>query len=225
MRAVGAAFLGLVLLSAGGCAALPPLAPLDPSQKSAVLSACRAPFLNEKYRLVHALTATLPDGSESAAIGVLVADPGPRRFQTVVMTLEGWVLFDAAAGEALVVNRAVPPFDGRAFAEALAEDIRLAVFAPEGEPISWGRGEGGATVCRFARPDGTHVDVLRPGGGAAEVRLYGTGQGLRKRVKIGPGSGSGPAGTLEIESRAWPSYSLQLRLLEQERLETEKASP
>lgn len=226
MKTLGAAFLlGLALLAVGGCAALPPLTPLDPSQKSAILSRCRAPFLNEKYRLVHALTATLPDGSENAAIGVLVADPGPRRFQTVVMTLEGWVLFQAAAGETLVVNRAVPPFDGRAFAEGLAEDIRLAVFAPEGEPLAWGRSEGGAVVCRFARPDGTHVDVLRTGGDTAEVRLYGTGQGLRKRVKIGSWSGPGPAGTIEIESRTWPSYALHLRLLEQEHLETEKVLP
>ena len=82
-----------------------------------------------------------------------------------------------------------------------------------------------SAVCRFARPDGTHVDVLRTGGDAAEVRLYGTGQGLRKRVRIGAWSGSGPAGTLEIESRAWPPYALHLRLLEQERLETEKALP
>jgi hypothetical protein len=226
MKTVGAAFLlGFALLAVGGCAALPPLTPLDPSRKSAILSGCREPFLNEKYRLVHALTATLPGGSESAAIGVLVADPGPRRFQTVIMTLEGWVLFEATAGDTLVVNRAVPPFDGRAFAEALAEDIRLAMFPPEGEPLAWGRGEGGAAVCRFARPDGTHVDVLRTGENAAEVRLYGIGQGLRKRVKIEAWSGSGPAGTLEIESRTWPSYALHLRLLEQESLETEKALP
>ncbi|HOG07732.1 MAG: hypothetical protein M0P04_06675 [Syntrophales bacterium] len=226
MKAFGATFLlGLALLAVGGCAALPPLTPLDPSQKPTVLSGCREPFLKEKYRLVHVLTATLPGGSESAAIGVLVADPGPRRFQTVIMTLEGWVLFDATVGEALVVNRAVPPFDGRAFVEALVEDIRLAMFPPEGEPIAWGRGEGGAAVCRFARPDGTHMDVLRTGEDAAEVRLYGTGQGLRKRVRIGSWSGSGPAGTLEIESRTWPSYALYLRLLEQERLETEKTLP
>lgn len=162
---------------------------------------------------------------ERAAVGLLVADPRTRRFRTVIMTLEGWVLFDATAGETLVVNRSVPPFDGRAFAEALAEDIALAVFPPEGDPVALGRERDGVAVCRFARPDGAHVDVLRTAGNAAEVRLYGTGQGLRKRVKIEAWGGSGPAGAIEIESRAWPSYTLRLRLLEQERLETGKGLP
>ncbi len=60
------------------------------------------------------------------------------------MTIEGFVLFDAEAGETLTVHRAVPPFDAPAFAAALAEDIRLAFFSPGGEPAAWGEGEEGA---------------------------------------------------------------------------------
>jgi len=218
-----AILLGCILST--GCAAQPPLTPLDPGLTSAAVSACRDPFLKGPARLVHVLTATLPGGTESAAVGLLVADPRTRRFRTVIMTPEGWVLFDATAGDTLVVNRAVPPFDGRAFAEALAEDIALAVFPPEGDPVALGRERDGTAACRFARPEGAHVDVLRPAGDAAEVRLYGTGQGLRKRVRIESWNGSGPAGTLEIESRAWPSYTLRLKLVEQERLETGEGLP
>ncbi len=45
-----------------------------------------APFLPAKYRLVHALETVMPDGKRGTAIGVLVADPRTRSFQTALMT-------------------------------------------------------------------------------------------------------------------------------------------
>jgi hypothetical protein len=212
------AFFALLLL-VGGCAGLKPLTPLDPARKPAVLESCRRPFLPGKYRLVHALETVMPDGAKGTAIGVLVADPRTRGFRTALMTIEGFVLFDAEAGEALRVYRAVPPFDAPAFAEALAEDIRLAFFLPGGEPAAWGAGEEGALVCRFERADGRLVEVMTMEDGGMGIRLYGAGQGLLKRVKIAPPERPGPVDTLEIQSSGWPSYTLRLRLLESEALD------
>ena len=149
----------LVTFVLNGCATLPSLKPLDPSLKNSVEEGCRRPFLSSKYRLVHALDTVLPDGKKGTAIGIVVADPLTRRFQTVLMTLEGFVLFAAESGETLVVSRAVPPFDSPEFAQSLAEDIRLAFFPPGKEPFAWGRGEGGEKICRFGRPDGAIVDI------------------------------------------------------------------
>ena len=214
----------LVTLAVSACASLPPLKPLDPALKTAVQEGCRRPFLFSKYRLVHALDRALPDGKKGTAIGILVADPRTRRFQTALMTLEGLVLFAAESGETLVVNRAVPPFDSPEFARSLAEDIRLVFFSPGKEPLAWGQEEGGDWVCRFGRPDGGFVDVSMADGGVTEIRLYGAGQDVRKKVKIPSLENPGLAETVEIRSQGWPSYTLRLRLIESEALETEPGS-
>lgn len=204
-----------LLLAVTGCAGLKPLTPLDPARKASVHLECRRPFLGGSYRLVHALETVMPNGSSGTAVGVLVADSRTRHFRTVMMTIEGFVLFDTEAGKTLTVHRAVPPFDAPAFAEGLAEDIRLAFFAPEGEPAAWGEGEEGARVCRYDRPDGGLVEVATQRDGTVLVRLYGAGQEFQKRVKMTPSQSPGLAETVEIRG-GWPSYTLRLRLLESE---------
>ena len=210
----------LLLLTVDACTGLKPLTPLEPARKTAVLEECRRPFLPGSYRLVHELETVMPDGAKGTAIGVLVADPRTRGFRTALMTIEGWVLFDAEAGETLTVHRAVPPFDAPAFAETLAEDIRLAFFSPGGEPAAWGEGEEGALVCRFERADGRLVEVMTLRDGDLEIRLYGTGQEVRKRVKMAPPQRPGLAETLTIRG-GWPPYTLRLRLLESEALDND----
>ncbi|MCX5818342.1 MAG: hypothetical protein NT047_00270 [Deltaproteobacteria bacterium] len=210
----------LLLLTVSACTGLKPLTPLDPARKAAVLEDCRRPFLTESYRLVHALETVMPDGAKGTAIGVLVADPRTRGFRTALMTIEGFVLFDAEAGEMLTVHRAVPPFDAPVFAEALAEDIRLAFFSPGAEPAAWGEGEEGALVCRFERADGRLVEVMTLRGGVMGIRLYGAGQEVLKRVTMTPPQRHGLAETLEIRG-GWPPYTLRLRLLESETLDND----
>ena len=211
----------LLLLTVDACTGLKPLTPLDPARKTAVLEGCRRPFLPGSYRLVHALETVMPDGAKGTAVGILVADPRTRGFRTALMTIEGFVLFDAEAGETLTVHRAVPPFDAPAFAEALAEDIRLAFFSPGGKPAAWGEGEEGALVCRFERADGRLVDVMTLRDGVMGIRLYGTGQEVRKRVEMTPPERPGLADTLEIRGSGWPPYKLRLRLLESEALDSD----
>jgi hypothetical protein len=50
------------------------------------------------------------------------------------------------------------------------------------------------------------------------IRLYGTGQEVRKRVEMTPPERPGLADTLEIRG-GWPPYTLRLRLLESEALD------
>ena len=213
-----------LLLVITGCAGLKPLTPLDPARKAAVLEECRRPFLAGSYRLVHALETVMPNGSSGTAIGVLMADPRTQHFRTVMMTIEGFVLFDTEAAKTLTVHRAVPPFDAPAFAEGLAEDIRLAFFAPAGEPAAWGEGEAGTRVCRYERADGGLVEVATQRDGVVLVHLYGAGQGGQKRVTMAPPRRPGLSETVEIRG-GWPSYTLRLRLLESEALDDSGSVP
>jgi hypothetical protein len=212
----------VIVLFAGSCAAPIALKPLDPALIATVSAGCQRPFLREPFRLVHALEFDLPGGKKGAAVGVLKADPRTRTFRTILMTLEGWVLFDIESGETLTVHRAVPPFDSPAFAQRMAEDIGLAFFSPGTSPLAWGREEGGAPVCRFGRIDGGFVDVLKAGGGAMGIRLYDAGQELRKTVIIPSFNDAGLAEQLEIRSGGGPSYTLRLRLIEGEAIAREQ---
>lgn len=223
LRVIFHALAFLLLLAVAGCAGIKPLTPLDPSRKAAVWEECRRPFLAGSYRLVHALETVMPDGTSGTAVGVLVADPRTQYFRTAMMTIEGFVLFDAEAEKTLRVHRAVPPFDKPAFAGGLAEDIRLAFFPPAGDPASWGEGEEGDRVCRFELPDGGLEEVATLRDGVVRVRLYGAGQQLRKRVKMAPPTGPGLAETVEIRG-GWPPYTLRLRLLESEALDNDSAA-
>jgi hypothetical protein len=217
-RRVPVPALLLLLLAVAGCAGPGPLIPLDPARKAALLEECRRPFLPEGRRLVHALETEAPGGATGTAIGILAADPRTRGFRTVMMTIEGFVLFDAEARETLTLHRAVPPFDKPAFAEGLAADIRLAFFAPGGEPAAWGAGEEGSRVCRFALPDGRLEEIATFRDGGVEIRLYGDGQTVQKRVKMNALRGAGLAESIEIRG-GWPPYTLRLRLLESEALD------
>lgn len=212
----------LIVVAAGACTAPHALKPLDPALMSAVGARCQKPFLKTTHRLVHALEADLPDGKKGAGIGVLLADPRKRTFRSLLMTVEGWVLFDIEKGETLTVRKAIPPFDSPGFARRMEEDIALAFFPPGAAPLALGQGEDGATVCRFGSADGKGVDVLDRGGGAMEVRLYGEGQDLRKRVVIPSFNGDGLAERIEIRSSGWPSYTLHLRLIEGEAISPEE---
>lgn len=211
----------LTVLAAAACTAPHALRPLDPALISVVSAGCQRPFLKETQRLVHALEAELPDGKKGAGIGVLLADPRRRTFRSMLMTVEGWVLFDIEKSETLTVHRAVPPFDSHGFSRRMEEDVALAFFPPVAASLVLGQGEDGAMVCRFGNADGRGVDVLDRGGGAMEVRLYGEGRDLRKKVVISSFNRDGLAERIEIRCSVWPSYTLHLRLIEGEAIPPE----
>jgi hypothetical protein len=213
----------LTVLAAAACTAPQALRPLDPALISTVSAGCQRPFLKETHRLVHALEADMSDGKKGGGIGVLLADPLRRTFRSMLMTIEGWVLFDIEKGETLTVRRAVPPFDSPGFARRMEEDIALAFFPPAAASLTLGQAEDGAMVCRFGSADGRGVDVLDKGGGAMEVLLYGEGQEPRKRVVIPSFNHDGLAERIEIRSSVWPSYTLHLKLIEGEAIPPEEA--
>ncbi len=221
----------LTVIAALACTAPRALRPLDAAALSAVSAGCQRPFLKSTHRLVHAMEAELPDGGKAAGIGALLADPRKRTFRSMLMTVEGVVLFDIEKDETLTVHRAVPPFDSPGFVRRMEADIVLAFFPPIEAPIAWGQDEDGSAVCRFGSADkmgadrmgaermGAErmgIDVLDKGGGAMEVRLYGDGYELRKRVVIPSFNRDGLAERIEIRSSGWPSYTLRLRLIEGE---------
>ena len=158
-----------------------------------MLEECRRPFLTGSPSRP-CTEGVMPGGQKGTAIGVLSADPRTREFpDRSLMTIEGLVLFDIEAGETLIVHRAVPPFDAPAFARRLAEDIGLAFFSPGEEPAALGGGgRGRPWSAASTRPTEGLWMFVTARDGAMEIRLYGTGQELRKRVIMSPPAEAGP---------------------------------
>ena len=97
-------------------------------------------------------------------LGLTVMSSPAAERRSVLMTLEGFVVFDGEYDGRLTVHRALPPFDSPHFADGLMEDIRLVFFEPEGPVVARGTLRTGGPVRRYRLPDGGTVDVeLLPG--------------------------------------------------------------
>ena len=162
----------------------------------------------------------MPNKKKSFIIGISIIYPKIKRVESVIMTIEGLVLFDAYYEQKLVINRGVPPFDSVDFAKGLMNDIKLMFFKPEGQIIEAGMLSSGEYVCRHRNIDGHFVDIVINNVCTWEIRRYTPSAALRKTIKAGhcktlPGSnGICVPGRIELADRGINGYSLTLELIE-----------
>ena len=124
------------------------------------LPGCYAIFPAEPRESVHKIEATF-GGSSSSLIGVTKGEPSERKLQSVLLTPEGFVLFDAVrADNGIAVRKAVAPFDSPAFARGLMEDVTFLFLPPKAKPISWGKETDGTMICKWETPDNSHTEVM-----------------------------------------------------------------
>jgi hypothetical protein len=209
-------FLLCTALVLPSCAGLPPIEPLDPSGHAALLARCRAPYLRAKYRLVHAIEATMPTGETGHLIGVTVADPAGRTLHSALMTIEGLVLFEARFDKAVTVDRAMPPFDSPGFAKGLMDDISLMFFAPM-EPFSEAGTINGEPLCRY-RGEGGTVDVIANSDGGFTVRRYRGSNSLARELRFSAPDSRGISKQMELAARGVLGYTLHMELIKAERI-------
>jgi hypothetical protein len=124
------------------------------------LESCNALFPSGPWECVHKIEGFIGGGGSSSLIGITKGDPAGRELHTVLLTPEGFILFEAQQrGHGILVLRAVAPFDSPAFARGLMDDVSFLFLAPEGMPSTWGRTADGALVCRWERPDGSRREI------------------------------------------------------------------
>lgn len=145
---------------------------LRPSPVSESMPDCSSPFPRGRWQFVHAIQGSLPHGMKTSAIGVTEISSCTRAAHCILMTVEGFVLFDGVLDEGITINRAVRPFDSPAFAQGLMDDIKSVFFPPQGQLTQTGTLKNGAQVCRYKQQDGTLVDVIMPLNGGWEIRHY-----------------------------------------------------
>ena len=204
----------LLLLLA--CARLPAITPTAAGPPSGLRQESCNIFPVGKWQFFHSIRAQMPGGMNFVMMGVTVMSSRLRTSRSVIMTLEGFVVFDGEHDQHLIVHRALPPFDSPHFAEGLIDDIRLIFLEPGGPLIGFGELENGSVVCRHATPDGGAVDIIPQRDGAWELRRYSPDHRLIRTVRALPGAKSraGFPEALELAAYGDQAYKLTLTLVE-----------
>jgi hypothetical protein len=204
-------FLGFLILSTG-CA---PTSKATRSQGSpGELPGCYAVFPAEPWESVHRLEATIR-GDSFLALGVTKGEPSERRLQSLLLTSEGFILFDAERREnGMDVKKAVPPFDSPAFARGLMEDVALLFLPPQVKPRIWGKESNGTMSCKWKDADGSHTELT----GSMEagwriLRQDKKGKVIKEMFLNGPFV-NGLASRIELRAFEPAPYRLRMTLLQ-----------
>jgi hypothetical protein len=206
-----AAFIYLV-----SCADLPVITPLNPMSPSDPAAGCRRVFPDGNWQFLHTVTAERSGGGQFVAMGLTVIASRQRKVRSMIMTVEGLVVFDAEYDGQLKVHRAFPPFDAAAFPAGLMDDIRLIFFKPEGPMSEFGASGDGSLVCRHRVTDGGTVDVTRRRDDAWELRRYGRERRLKRTVNGSAGKWNDSAfpKTITLTAHGRQDYTLRMTLVE-----------
>lgn len=175
-------FLPAALLLLLSCTHLPAITPLTTTSLSDPAAECHRIFPDGNWQFLHTVKAELPGGKILVAMGLTVISSRLRTARSVIMTVEGLVVFDGEYDQQLTVHRAFAPFDSPDFAEGLMDDIRLIFFKPEG-PAAFGGSAEGSIVCRHKNPNGRTVDIVINPDKTWELRRYSRERRLTRTVK------------------------------------------
>ena len=220
--------LPVIILLLVSCAGLPAIDSASPISAPEIKAACNSRFANGKWRLVHAIEAVLPNGQRQFLIGVSLINTTMDTIDSVILTVEGLVLFDARYDRSgIVTRRAVPPFDSPHFSRKMINDIKLMFIKPESEIIETGTTKEEIPVCRYRKRDGSVIDVTALPRDEWMITNYNPNAKLKRRVKAEPcrqpedNQQSQFACHVELNAFGRAPYTLFLKLIEAESLAAE----
>jgi hypothetical protein len=198
------------LMLCTGCLAVPEttLVPGTPED----LQRCAMLFPPGPWECVHKIEAVIQGGMSSCLLGITKGDPAARKLHTVLLTPEGFVLFEGIQHEdAVSVLKAVAPFDSSAFARGLMKDVNLLFLQPTGQPSRWGRTGNGTILCQWERSDGYREEITLSKD--ARISLQDRhGDPVKEAVLHGPFL-KGLASQMELRVRDPAPYRLKMTLL------------
>jgi hypothetical protein len=195
-----------------GCAPLSEKTLIPGSQED--LLGCFTIFPAGPWESVHKIEATIQGGVFSTLLGVTRGEPLARRLHSLLLTSEGFILFEAELrGGEIIVRKAVPPFDSPAFARGLMDDVAFLFLPPAVALRAWGKEGDGTQVCRWESSDGLSTEVR--GGMDRSWRILrrdGRGEVIKEIRLKGPFL-QGLASEMEIQVYKPASYKLAMTLL------------
>jgi hypothetical protein len=204
--------LGFLVLSIG-CARISETTLSQGSPEE--LPGCYAVFPGEPWESVHRIEATIRGGGSSSLLGVTKGEPSERRLQSLLLTPEGFILFDAELSEGGIdVRKAVAPFDSPAFARGLMEDVSLLFLPPRVKPTAWGKETDGTMICSWQDRDDSHTEISGSmDSGWRILRQNKKGKVIKEIVLNGPFV-NGLASRIELRAFKPAPYRLRMTLVQ-----------
>jgi len=177
------------------------------------LPGCYAIFPAGSWESVHRIEATIRGGS-SSLLGVTRGEPSERRLQSVLLTPEGFIVFDAECLEnGIAVRKAVAPFDSPAFARGLMEDVSLLFLPPQAKATIWWKETDGTMICKWVGPDESPTEITGSmDSGWRILRRNKQGKVTKEVVLTGPFV-NGLASRVELRAFKPTSYRLRMTLV------------
>ena len=179
------------------------------------LPGCYAIFPARPWESVHRIEATIKGGGSSSLLGVTKGEPSERRLQSLLLTPEGFILFDAELSEGgIAVRKAVAPFDSPAFARGLMEDVTLLFLPPQVKPTAWGKETDGTMICNWQDRDDSHTEISGSmDSGWRILRQNKKGKAIKEIILKGPFV-NGLASHVELRTFEPASYTLRMTLVQ-----------
>lgn len=196
---------------------MPQLVPVAEMQKGV----CERSFVSEDWQFVHSIHFEQSSGHGITLVGITVLQD--KKLKTVLMGVEGFVLFEAeqkVSGQVLV-SRAMPPFDRTGFAEGLMADVRALFVAPECIERIIAKNPAGEQVCRYTSENNQITDVVTASQGWNRIEQYDRKGILQKAItakKYKEVDGKTIPEQIVLTALGARGYTLQLQLLSAEKI-------
>lgn len=211
-KSLGIYFLGFLLFSSGCVPAARTALSLGSGED---LQGCLSIFPPGTWESVHKIEALFRGGNSFTILGVTKGDPSERRLHSLLLTPEGFTLFDGELREGeIVVQKAVPPFDSPAFAKGMLEDVAFLFFSPSGGPASWGKAADGTRVCRWVGSEGFQTEIGETPTQGWQILLRDDQGQEAKKVSLKGPIAQGLAAHMELRVLRPVSYTLKMTLIQ-----------
>ncbi len=176
---------------------------------------CTVIFPAVSWESVHRIEAIIKGGASSSLVGVTKGEPSERKLQSLLLTPEGFILFDAELrGGDITVRKAVAPFDSPAFARGVMEDVALLFLPPQVRPTAWGKETDGTRICRWEGPDGCRTEVRGSMDRGWRILLQDNQGKVTREVFLKGPFVNGLASHMELRASKPASYRLRMTLLQ-----------
>ncbi|BBO75356.1 hypothetical protein DSCW_27730 [Desulfosarcina widdelii] len=203
--------IAALLLAA--CASMQAMQPLDADRETVCAGNCRSHFPEGGWQMVHTISANIQGGRQATFTGVVILSPEDDSIRCAVMTLEGFVLFEAVDYGRVTVKRAFGPFDDENFAKGVMDDIRFLFVEPEGE-TTCGIFEDGSRGCRYRAERNRTVDLMEGPDGGWRMRQYDSrGYPMRTMTADAPNA-DGFSRKIVLQALGSHGYRLTMTLVE-----------
>jgi len=220
MRSCPTIIILLLLLSGCGSKAellLPALTINPPEQTAALATSCKLIFPKGNWQFVHSIEFTLNNGRGSTMLGVTSINN--NQLACALLSPEGFTLFAGHYDQnnALVVDRALPPFTSPDFAAELMADVQTIFLAPSPAHSQYGQLVDQNPICRYQEQSSKTVDILpKIKNGCWQINSYDVNM-VRQRTIIGrdclENQGQNIPTRLELQRHGAQGYTLQLHLV------------